>query len=148
MSMKQTPDSKMTRRFRGPDLKIMQMTRKVHGSKRKGRITSNLYFAKLLCALALTTACVTETATTVSPIEDTCGPAPVFPGLAAAFERMPDGRLMAVVTTTTFGELVAYRNDARVWTECVVGSSYDPLLVRTVSHFDELGPAAEALLKP
>lgn len=148
MSMKKTPDSKMTRRFRYPDLRIMQMARKVHGSKRKGRNTSNLYFAKLLCAIAAAAGGCTTDATTVSPVEDVCGPAPTFPSFPAGVERLENGRLMVAITTEAYGALVAYRHDAEEWQDCALTGTVvdDPAFVRTVAKFDERGPAAEALL--
>lgn len=78
---------------------------------------------KLITALILIAACTTEPATDVSPLEETCGPAPVFPEFAVAFPRMPDGRLMALITSGTYNELVEYRLDSVAWQECVLETS-------------------------
>jgi len=102
---------------------------------------------KIIAALLLVAACTTD-ATTVSPVEDVCGPAPTFPSFPAGVERLENGRLMVAITTEAFGELVAYRNDAQAWTECVLAGTVvdDPAFIRTVARFDDLGPAARALL--
>jgi hypothetical protein len=77
---------------------------------------------KILLA-ALLAACTSEPEqqTAGQHVLEMCGPPPAFPGLAAAFARQPDGRLMAVITTQTYGELVAYRLDALAWQDCVGG---------------------------
>lgn len=112
-----------TKKRKLPDLRVMQMTRKVHGSKRRGRLTSNLYFAKLLCALGVV---VALGACTNNAVEQTtgdyalemCGPSPLMPGLSYSFQNV-DGYDVVIMTRSTFTALQQFNHEQANWRHCI-----------------------------